>query len=288
MAERIAAKDALLFEEIEDSDSSAFRSFYALYEAAFPLADEREPPEAFDAILSLNANAAVQAAYGPYREVVAAIRECEGGPIMGGHIFGIATSEPHCQAGIGATVQGIYTFLHPDARGAVPIARLVAYCREAAARTFPQQVRAAAPAPILFEVNNPLRMSQAQIDLDTRSSGTDPYRRYHFWTRCGFRPLDFQYKQPRLRSDAAAIDYLDLFCTRDLGLTSFPADVLERHLHAFISVSVLKGRDANDDAEFAQMRRWLDAHPVVRFKSDRSPESELIAGCIRKMRKEQR
>lgn len=227
----------VVFEEIMRSDSPSFLRFYLMYEAAFPLEDEREPPEAFDAILALNADLRLQMAHGPYREMVVAIRAWDGGPMIGGHVFGMTTSAAHRANGIAASVQGIYTFVHPDRRGTLPIRAIVEYSQQTASRIFAAPGFVARhPPPIIFEVNNPLRMSDEEIALDMRQSGTDPFLRYMFWRRSGFRPLDFRYVQPRLRAYASAIDYLDLFCAH-AGMDWLPSEVLLNHLSAFISVS---------------------------------------------------
>jgi hypothetical protein len=271
----------VVFEEISRSDSPGFRDFYAMYEAAFPIADEREPPEAFDAILALNSRLPLQQAQGPYRELVVAIRAWEGGPVIGGHVFGITTSQAHHACGIAASVQGIYTFLHPEFRGAVPIRSLANYSQEVAARVFqPVGFCPRHPPPILFEVNNPLRMSAQEIEMDTRLSGTDPFRRYLFWRRSGFRPLEFPYVQPRLREDAQPIRYLDLFCTHG-GLDSLPARLLQRHLGAFLSVSVFKGIDAAVDPDCDVMHRWLDGRATVEFRDIAGGDSAVIANHLR-------
>lgn len=280
MSTRVADAIPAVFEEIVDADTPAFRTFYAMYEAAFPLADEREPPEAFEAILALNANLTLQRAHGPYREMVAAIYAWDGGPMIGGHVFGMTTSAAHRADGIAASVQGIYTFLHPDMRGTLPIWQVAEYSQRTAARIFAPAgfVQRLAP-PILLEVNNPLRMSDDEIALDTRISGTDPFRRYMFWRRSGFRPLDFPYVQPALRADASAIAYLDLFCSDGVG--RLPSALLLEHLNAFISVSCLKGEDASRDPYFAAMKEWLKAREYVDYKATHSGEVQAITDRIR-------
>jgi hypothetical protein len=272
----------VVFEEITRSDSPSFQSFYEMYEAAFPIADEREPPEAFDAILRFNADLRLQMAHGPYREIVVAIRAWDGGPMIGGHVFGVTTSAEHRQCGMAASVQGIYTFLHPAARGTLSIHSVAEYSQRAASLLFAVPgFEARQPSPILFEVNNPLRMSTDEIEVDTRLSGTNPFRRYMFWYRSGFWPLDFPYVQPRLRDDASAIHYLDLFCTHGAA-TPLPAKVLFRHLSAFVSVSVLKGRDACSDTDFVAMKKWLESRDTVEFKRHSSEDIAAIANHVRK------
>jgi hypothetical protein len=274
-----------VFEEIVCSDSPSFRYFYEMYQAAFPIADEREPPEAFDAILAFNADLGMQKTHGPYREMVVGIRAWDGGPMIGGHVFGITTSAAHRHYGMAASVQGIYTFFHPAARGVVPIRTVVEYSQRAAACVFEMAgFKARYPPPILFEVNNPLRMSAKDIELDTRLSGTDPYRRYVFWCRSGFWPLDFPYVQPRLRTDASPIDYLDLFCTRS-ATSSLPAKVLLKHLSAFISMSVLKGANPSADNDFAAMKGWLESRETIGFQDPSSGDASIIENYARKQRK---
>jgi len=265
------------------SDAKTFESFYDLYAAMFPLADEREPPEEFFRILSFNETRSIQEAYGPYREIVAAVRPWEAGPVVGGHVFGVTTSPAHLQAGIPASIQGIYTFLQECYRGLVPMRDFVTFAQETACRTFGQ----ANPekAVLFFEVNNPLRMTEEEIAADTESSGLHPARRYMFWFRSGFRPLDFPYVQPRLRDDAQPVRYLDLFCSKTDAMV-IPAAVLLNHLHAFCSISVLKDRNASCDADFATMETWLKDRDTVALLGLHSSQVQTIAKLERDMRKE--
>jgi hypothetical protein len=265
------------------SDSKAFESLYELYAAMFPLADEREPPEEFFRILSFNENQAIQEAYGPYREIVAAVRLWDAGPVVGGHVFGVTSGPAHLQAGIPASVQGIYTFLHERYRGLVPMRDFIAFAQEAACSTFGQ----ANPQKtvIFFEVNNPLRMTADEIAADTESSGLHPARRYMFWFRSGFRPLDMEYVQPRLREDAQPVRYLDLFCSKN-DIMTIPAAVVLSHLHAFCSISVLKNQNASGDGDFAAMESWLRSRDSVALLGIHSDRLQTIAKLEHTLRKE--
>jgi hypothetical protein len=267
------------------SDSKAFERFYDLYAAMFPLVDEREPPEEFFRILSFNEDLTIQEPYGPYREIVAAVRLWGGGPVIGGHVFGVTTSGAHLEANIPASVQGIYTFLHESYRGMVPMRDFVAFAQEIACRTFGQtEIKRTL---ILFEVNNPLRMTAEEIAADTSSSGLHPARRYMFWLRSGFRPLDFPYIQPRLREDAKAVRYLDLFCSKTDVMT-IPALVLLNHLKAFCSISVLKNKNASRDSDFAGMETWLEGRSSVALLDLSSSQVKAIAKLDHDLRKERR
>jgi hypothetical protein len=264
----------LHYEEVRPDDSRSFATLYNIYAELFPLADEREPPEAFFELAALNINAGIQAALGPWREIVASIRRWQGGPIIGGHVFGVTTSRAHMEFGCMASVQAMYTFLEPASRGQGTIGEMRAYLEAEALRVF-GFAPAAMPPLIFFEVNNPLRMSEAQIEVDMGHSGINPFKRYLFWKRKGFRALDFAYVQPRLRPDSAPVGYLDLFCSA-LGESRIPAALLRSHLGAFISISVLKGVDAAGDADFRKMAASLDANKDVGFMPEDSDEQRYI------------
>jgi hypothetical protein len=270
-------------EELSVNDMDAFFGLYEIYSRVFPMPDEREPPSAFREILNLNRDARIQTTYGPYREIVATVRRWEGGPVIGGHIFGVTTSECHRMHQIPGSIQAIYTFLHEDNRGEIPIKTFVEYCQQTALRTFPSNGRLAVQPLIFFEVNNPLKMTAEEIDIDTKNSGLDPHRRYMFWLRSGFRPLDFPYVQPRLRPDAEPVRCLDLFCGKATYET-VPANVLERHLQAFISISVLKGRNAADDPDYQRMQQWLRERSQVKLVPADNDSIRKIVNASREAR----
>ncbi len=264
----------LITEEISAGDSESFAELYALYADLFPLPDEREPPEAFLEILALNENADAQARFGPWRELIAAIRLGERGPIVGGHIFGVTTSRAHVDFGCFASVQGIYTFFDRSVRGRSNMREILRYFEARALETFDFEPNSPVRPLIFIEVNNPLRMSADEIATDTRSSGVNPYRRYTFWLRSGFRPLDFAYIQPRLRPEAQPVRYLDLFCSGTAA--EIPSALVMNHLRAFISISVLKGNAADTDEDFRAMRTWLDRHPAVGFVAAERADQRTI------------
>ena len=130
-------------EELRSPNSDAFKALYQLYETVFPMPDEREPPEAFGEILAMNQNLDIQQKYGPYRETVALVRLWRGGPVVGGHIFGVTTSDDHIAAGYQASVQAIYTFLHKNYRGILPMSGFIDYSRANASETFPSRAASA-------------------------------------------------------------------------------------------------------------------------------------------------
>jgi hypothetical protein len=108
-----------------------------------------------------------------------------------------------------------------------------------------------------------------------------------FWLRSGFTPLAFPYVQPRLRDDAVPVRYLDLFCSNDAP-EGVPAIMLLNHLYAFVSVSVLKDRDAREDPEFVAMAQWLEGRTHVGLADRRGPAIAAIARRARLARSEAR
>jgi hypothetical protein len=274
-----------VFEEIASSQSATFGPFFEIYQAAFPIEDEREGVDAFEQILALNHDRLIQDRFGPYREVVAAVRRWDGGPVIGGHVFGMASGPVHRSLGIAASIQGIYSFLHPDCRGSVPIAAFAAYCRQSAQRVFGTSDAPGGIEPIFMEVNNPSRMLPEEIAVDRQSSGMDPSRRYRFWSRAGYSPLAVDYVQPRLREDADPIRYLDLFCSRNSG-SQVPSSLLLEHLRSFLSVSVFKGTDADDDPDFAAMRTALSRVAAIGFVDPASEDQQDIRRRAQRAREE--
>jgi hypothetical protein len=218
---------------------------------------------------------------GPWRELVSAIRLWQGGPLIGGHVFGVTTSPAHVRFGCRASIQAIYTFLSREARGRGQIPHMKAYmCAEALAKFGFDASAGRMPPLIFFEVNNPKRMTAAEIAEDTARSGLDPHRRYVFWRRNGFAPLRFAYVQPRLRPDAEPVRYLDLFCTAGVA-DAIPAEVVRAHLSAFVSISVLKGRHAMEDPDFAAMAVLLPAGAMIPFVPTTNPEQKAILAGAR-------
>jgi hypothetical protein len=242
---------------LDRHDVQGLRQFYGVYSALFPFESEREPLEAFQRMLELNEDRDAQRLYGPYREVVCTVRMHNGaGPVVGGFVFGVITSPAHAAAGYGASIQVSYVFLAPDARGCVPVAEFARYAQDVALKTWTVDTASTLKRPpVLFEVNDPCRMSPQQVAEDTLRSGLHPARRHLFWQRCGSAPLAFPYVQPRLRPDGEPVRFLDLFC---IGRQPIPAMLLLAHLRGFVALSVLKGADPWSDPDFVAMALELE------------------------------
>jgi hypothetical protein len=106
-------------------------------------------------------------------------------------------------------------------------------------------------------------MNTTQLKQEYQA-GLDPWDRYRKWLFVEALPLDFPYVQPALSVGGSPVDYLDLFCFPK-GRRSVPSTIIKQHLRAFVSLSVLKGRDARLDPAFGQIMRYLDDRDEISF-----------------------
>ncbi len=270
----IQARETFVFEELGLVDAARLKETYEVYKTSFPHPDEQEPFHAFVKILALNDDKAVQQRFGPYREVVIAITPRSTGEIVGGLVIGITSSPEHLAAGFVASVQAIYLFVYKDWRKYLVARNVVNEIHRYAIAAFPPPADFAGnDIAIFFEANNPVRMSDEEIAEDFDNSETDPYRRYMSWRERG-DPLDFRYVQPALENNKSAVHFLDLFYMgrgRDI-----PAAMLLKHLYRFVSISVLKGRDAEQNPDYRQMADELRQMTRVPFIPRNDPDQLSI------------
>lgn len=244
----------LEFRALAASDEAGLKEFYKLYQTSFPLADEQEPIEGFERVLEMNDDPRIQERLGPYHEFIITIHDPASHAMVGGLVLGVSTGPEHEKAGLAASVQGIYLFLDRQFREKHPLgtASLVPEIEHWARTAFESRAQSRSTEVAIFlEVNNPKLMTARDIVIDRDNSGLDPFRRYMFWIGLRCRPLDFQYVQPPLNSEKAAVPYLELFYKGPRQ--HLPASVLIEHLYKFVSISVLKGRDAYQNPDFAEM-----------------------------------
>lgn len=257
------------FHELESCSHPDFDELYKIYTSAFPLDNEREEPDAIDQVLAFNSDAKIQKNYGISHEILAAIKLGTNGQIIGGIMFSCITSQVHLDANIYASVQLVYLFLAPQMRGLFPMRTIaVDYCKSYAKQLFYNANLPNILQPlVMLEVNNPLRMSDAQINDDITYSKINPFQRYLSWQSINALPLDFSYTQLKLRPDSEAIPFLDLFCIADDFQQGIPSAVLLQHLYSFCSISVLKGTDARLDNDFLIMEQSLKKNKIIKFVS---------------------
>lgn len=211
-----------------------FDRFFAGYDKAFVLPNEKEDREGFSRCFALNEAieyVRLSALYGPYCET-ALIAE-EDGHDLGGANFIAMCSDPRM-----VTANLNYIYVNEAARGRGAFSRLLGAVLQALSGIFPG---AQERVLIFIEQNDPFRMSAEDYARDTRFTGLDQFDRLRIWARRGARVVDFPYAQPPLSGDQQADDtlvYSVLGAGEGEGLD---ACTLYAHLRGFFGVSVLKG-----------------------------------------------
>jgi GNAT superfamily N-acetyltransferase len=221
-------------------DGEVFDRFFAAYDQAFVLPDEKEGRAGFLDCLALNhgeSHVALQARYGPFAEWVLVA-------MAGDEVAGGANFICHAVAGRdGAAVLAMnlnYVFVTPAHRGRGRLRDLVGASRRLAGMSFAGAD--ALPLRMFIELNDPLRMDARAYALDSRVAGIDQFDRVAVWARLGARIVDFPYVQPPL-SDGQAADTGLMLGIVDAPGAQLDACVLGGHLERFFAISVLKGGD---------------------------------------------
>jgi hypothetical protein len=226
--------------------------FYRDYDQAFVLANEKEELAGFRECLALNhgdAYAALEQRYGVFREIVAiAIDPGSNRRVAGANLIAFPARPKEEGRGPLLSINLNYVFVVPDARRQGHLQRMKQAVCEIAAGWFstldgpPLPCPATAPALVFIEQNDPLVISAADADTDTRHSGIDQFDRIRIWTRLGARIIDFPYVQPPLSAQQAIDDGL-LFSVYGTLPERLSACDLKHHLDRFFGISVLKGQD---------------------------------------------
>ena len=237
-------------------DSPVLDSFYAGYDRAFVLPDEKEDIAGFRACLLLNATHRSRC-HRAHLEFVAVARDAASGEMLGGVNF-LATGMDNIAGHPRVSVALNYLFVETRARGkGLSRALLVAVAR-LANRAVGTGGEDAWPA-IFIEQNDPLLMSPEDYALDSRRSGTDQVDRLRIWNRLGARLVDFPYLQPALSASHQPDRTLAYAAVQFPG-DAIAAAFLHDHLESFFEISVLKGRDPRSDPLAAQQ---LDALAIA-------------------------
>lgn len=236
---------------------AVFERFHAAYDRAFVLANEKEDRAGFVGCLALNhgdAAAALVARYGPFREWVLVL-ERDGAVVGGGNLLS------HLQADAAGRALAVdqnlnYVFVDAGHRGRGHLHDLVAAARAVARRSFPDALAGADAVPdrVFMEINDPLRVSDADYAADTAATGLDQFDRVAIWARLGARIIDFPYVQPALSAGQAPAHDL-LMAVLGAAGDEMDACLLQRHLERFFGISVLKGADPSGNAEAAAQLR---------------------------------
>lgn len=219
--------------------SPLLERFFAGYDRAFVLPDEREELDGFRACLALNPAVAERT----HAELVMVASDARDGQLLGGANF-LATRMPAIAGHPPVAVALNYLFVDQAVRGRGLSRRLL----QAVARLANRAVAGGGDGwPAIFiEQNDPLLLSEAESARDTARSGTDQVERLRIWDRLGARIVDFPYVQPALSARQSADDGL-AYAAVDFPLPALSPAYLRAHLHSFFGISVLKGRDPGTD-----------------------------------------
>lgn len=232
--------DGLILRATERPESTLLDHFFAGYDRAFVLPDEREDLDGFRACLALNPVSRHR--FGRFhREMVVIIDDAASGELLGGANF-LATRIPDCPAGHPPVAVALnYLFVEAAARGRGLARRLKGEVGRLANMAVGAPDEAAPPA-LFIEQNDPLRLSDADYVADSEHAGIDQIDRLAVWARMGAVLVDFAYVQPPLSADQECDDGL-AYAVMNVALESVDAAYLRAHLESFFGISVLKGGD---------------------------------------------
>lgn len=249
----------LSIEATDRADDGVLDAFYAAYDKAFVLANEKEALEGFRECLALNAGQAherLRARHGPFRELVLVARD-DARAVVGGANFIVIQHARDAALGVGYTVNLNYLFVAPAQRGRSRSHTLLAACRRLA-EGIAASWRAEGPPNSLFflELNDPFRLTPEQYRLDTEHAGIDQVSRLSYWARMGATLLDWPYVQPALSAEQRDDETL-AYAVLDAGVGHLPASLVLHHLERFFAISVLKGAELQSSPSAWQQVRAL-------------------------------
>jgi GNAT superfamily N-acetyltransferase len=257
-------KTAVLFRKILSPTDPALPDFYSLYSAIFTLPEEREPIEGFQQVLRLNADAAVQAEFGPLSEEILLAIDRATGTIVGAANY-ITYRYPESSFGTAVSCQLNFLCVADAWRNRGIAGRIL----EQLEIDLRQQADGANPRHGVFitcEQNNPEKMTASQLADDLAASGIDAHDRLRWWRRQDYRRLLFPYIQPPLNPGQAACEYLDYYIHFANGAhpDAIASAVLREHLRRFLAVSVGKLMiDLDRNPQWIVMEKFLSAHPEI-------------------------
>ncbi|MEP7211249.1 MAG: hypothetical protein ABI740_10465 [Alphaproteobacteria bacterium] len=228
---RIAFANGLTLRATDRGEGEVFEWFFAGFDKAFVLPNEKEDEAGFKACFDLNHGddyKKLSAKYGPYHEV-SVLAEENGVEIGGANFIAMPADATTITANLS------YIFVNEVARGKGNLGRLVAAVREMIAGLFPRHARVL----IFIEQNDPFRMSEDDYRRDTDFTGLDQIDRLRIWAKLGAKVVDFPYAQPPLSDDQEVDDTL-LLSVIGADAPTLDACILGTHLRRFFGVSVLK------------------------------------------------
>jgi GNAT superfamily N-acetyltransferase len=256
--------------EVSEPNDAILEPFYDLYSQVFTLEEEREPIEAFRAILDMNSRKDVQCDFGPYCEYITVAKAPDDRVIALANY--ILYAYPGKANEFSGSSQLNFICVAPDVRGQGIAAHLLRFLEKrvgefASAHTGDPSPRAF----ITIEQNNASRMTREQRECDEAAAGISSERRNTWWRRQGYRQLEFPYVQPPLSKDQEACRYIDYYA-RLIGvgsaeINSLPAAQLLEHLRRYFFVSVGKFEfDMAACKEWREQKAFLESTKRIAFR----------------------
>lgn len=281
--------DGLVMRTTDEGEGPLFERFFAGYDRAFVLPEEKEDRDGFRACLALNHGAEherLAADYGPFRELCLVAEDYAGAPIGGANLLATRFALPGAEPVV--TVNLNYIYIDPERRGRGHLRELVRGVGQIAAAEFREPHE-----PLIFiEQNDPFRMSAEAYASDTEAAGIDQLDRLRIWARLGARILDFDYVQPALSAGQKPDETL-LYALLGGFEGTVSAPLVAAHLRRFFGISVLKGRPLSEDpAAAAQLHALeqrkeialLDPRPLLVRLDSREAARRLPGGMPRSTR----
>jgi hypothetical protein len=223
-----------------DPAGAVLAEFFAGYDRAFVLPNEKETLRGFEECLALNSGASYErlaADYGPFCEVVFAV--CARGEHKrraGGNFI----AYPIGAQGATVAMNLNYVFVDREFRGEGLLRAILEGLPDVVSSFLRPEVSSRAEHLVFFEQNDPLRVSPEDYETDSAHAGLDQVDRLAIWDRIGARLVDFDYVQPALSDDQAPDDTL-LYSVIGARGDGLDACILLEHLRRFFGISVLKG-----------------------------------------------
>lgn len=248
--DRIDTADGLTLRTAISAETEVFARFFAGYDKAFVLPNEKEDEAGFARCFALNSGEDYQrlsALYGAYSEVCLVADEGEEA-IGGANFIAMPIDDDTVTANLN------YIYIEAEARGRGNLSRLIEGVRETIAAIYPDHSRVL----IFIEQNDPFRMSAADYKRDTSFTGLDQFDRLRIWAQRGALVVDFPYAQPPLSDDQEADDTL-VYSVLGAETPALDACMLEAHLRRFFGVSVLKGAELEDNQAARSQLAGLNA-----------------------------
>jgi hypothetical protein len=252
----LISSSGLVIDATTTADDGLLEEFYRDYDGAFVLENEKEGYDGFAECLGLNAGdqyANLAGRYGPFRELIAVVRDAATGARLGGANFIIFPISGANARELALSINLNYVFVNAQLRRKGVFRQLIGDLPALAFRLFAETNSADLPAAlrtgvrepqvyIFIEQNDPFRMSREDYDRDTQLTGLDQVARIGLWSRLGARIVDFPYVQPPLSKDQDA-DHTLAYAVLGARDADLDACLLRAHLERFFGISVLKGAD---------------------------------------------